>query len=221
LTEEFITVLTPIISIIIGVGTLGGFMYKIGDWINKKAELKATLLKASNDTIAFNLKQQNENTAANLKIVTESVADGVKHQAESTAENLKRVTVDQERVVKEYTDKTVISLKSMLDIVDEKVMTMLQDLANRSDMVDGNVGNIRKDISELQEDIIDLYSSTDIEYERDSNGREVEVDTGTGRDSMSSRKNRKRIEIQRRRKKRDIEEDENAQKHPLYGKGRK
>jgi hypothetical protein len=278
LSSDFLALVTPIVSITIGVGTLGGFMYKIAEWINKKAEVKAETLKKTTEEqaakvkeeaaktadalriatedvankiklesdknalslkvvtaeIANNVKIEAEKTASSLKAVTEYVAANIKIESDKNAANLKEVTADiandirdeaqktaaalkistdeKERILREYTDKTLSALTLKIDTIDTKVMTMLQDLADRSDLVNGNVRNIRNDIIQVQEDIADLYTANDA---RD----DVEQDRGGGRDALSSRKNRRVLELERRRKRREIEEDSKQQDHPLYGSG--
>jgi hypothetical protein len=95
--------------------------------------------------------------------------------------------------------------------VDNKVEKMFE----RANLVNGNVSNIRTDIADLQEDLLELYSADDLEYQKEDNGRDVEVDKGHGRDSISTRKNRKRTDLARRIKRRQIETDRiDQEEHP-------
>lgn len=171
MTEDFIVAAYPVISILIGVGTLGGFIYKMGAWINKKAETKAAILKE----------------------VTEKKADELRKYAEEVAKE-----------VRDINEKQIADLQKRLDGLEDKIDKVFQ----RADLVNGNVSNIRTDIADLQEDLLELYSADDIEYEQnEDSGRHIEVDKGRGRDSVSSRKNRKRVDLNRRLKRRKIESD--------------
>jgi hypothetical protein len=184
LTEtDFIAIATPVITIIIGVTTLGGFMYKIGSWINTKAEAKATALKLVTDK-----------SAADLKLATET-----------TAKDLKLYTDDTAKQLREYTDKTLSAVTDRIAKIDDKVMAMLQDLANRSDLVNGNVAHIRSDLMDLQDQVTELAA---------------EVDRGNGEESEDTILARKKVYVERRKKRQQIEYDRDNQEHPLYGKGR-
>jgi hypothetical protein len=337
---------------------MAGFMYKIGAWINTKADAKAILLKQATEKlaadvkveaektadnvkleaektagnlkavtglIADNIKIESDKSAANLKVLTADIADNVKKESEKNAANLKSLTADIATNIKTEVDKSAAALKSLtadiavniktesdktaealkqvtekktdelklysqkiaeeykqinaksiedlarkvdtviesaerrsendkrkgedtartlkeyneriatelanhnlqiddklsakIDEVKQDTLRMLEGLADRSDLVNGNIANIRNDIVQLQEDIIELYSADDIERQRDTN--RSELDPGNGRDSLSARKNRKRMELERRNKRRDIKDDEVSQAHPLYGKGRR
>lgn len=123
------------------------------------------------------------------------------------AEMLKKSTEDIAKGIKEANEKQILELRQKLSDFDEK----LEKTYQRADLVNGNVSNIRTDIADLQEDILELYSSDDIEYEQDENGRHAQLDRGRGRDAVSARKNRKRTELNRRIKRRQIETDRVSQ----------
>jgi hypothetical protein len=186
-----------IITYLGGIAILGGYMWQLLKGVNSRNEKKAD-----------ELRKTTEENASGLKKATEDIATQIKKEADA-----------REIIVRSYTDKTIDVLKSQINEVDNKVMTMLKDLADRSDLVNGNIKNIRDDIMDVQQDVIELYSADDIEYEARDNGRDVQVDKGYGRDPMSARKNKKLLEIARRKKRREIQEDSTNQEHPLYGQG--
>jgi hypothetical protein len=213
MVEEFINTLAIVISILAGLGGLAAYIQNALGSVKKRADEKA-------DDKAKMLKEQTDERARQIKEDVERTAILMKEYNERTAEALKKVTTDTAISLADYNTRVEEKLMVKIDKVDEKQSTMLEDLSDRSDLVNGNVANIRNDITDLQEDIIELYSAEDIEYEKRDNGRDVEVDPGHGRDPLSARKNKKRLELERRKKRRQIEADRNNQDHPLHGSGR-
>jgi hypothetical protein len=213
MVDEIVNTAYIVISILAGLGGLGAYIQNALAGVKKRADEKA-------DEKAKMLKEQTDERAHQIKEDVERTATLLKEYNERTAETLKKVALDTAQSLAEYNTKIEEKLMVKIDKVDDKQSTMLKDLSMRSDLVNGNVANIRNDITDLQEDIIELYTAEDIEYEKRDNGRDVEVDPGHGRDPLSSRKNKKRLELQRRQKRRQIEDDRNSQEHPLYGHGR-
>jgi hypothetical protein len=212
MVDEVVNTAYIVISILAGLGGLGAYIQNALSSVKKRADEKA-------DEKAKMLKEQTDERARQIKEDVERTALLMKEYNERTADALKKVTADTAISLADYNTQVEEKLMVKIDKVDDKQSTMLKDLSMRSDLVNGNVANIRNDITDLQEDIIELYSAEDIEYEKRDNGREVEVDPGYGRDPLSTRKNKKRLEVQRRKKRRQIEDDRNNQDHPLFGKG--
>lgn len=297
--NDLLVIIAPLIASTI---TLGGVMYKIGEWFNKKSERKtdmiqrytdekwssnhasilelnerfntverkqderAAYLKAADEDTAKELKEHNERIASGIAKVATDTAFSLSKVALDTAGSVAKVATDTALTLKENNEKIAVGLKentkdmaitlkennagiaaglkennekiaqslkennaqtselikSQLTESTEKLNLVLRGLAERADLVNGNVASIRTDIADLQEDLLDLYSGDDLDYQREDNGRDVEIDHGRGRDGLSARKNRKRLDTSRRRlettKRRKIEADRvnQAEKQESY-----
>ena len=142
MSEDLIATLFPIVSIMIGVGTLAGFIYRIGAWINAKAEVKAALLKK----------------------VTEDKANELREYAMSAAKEIKDINEIQVQDLKERLTKLDIKL----DKIDTRQDLVNGNVGNIRD----DIGDVKQDLSYVQEDITELFEDENGEQEDKSRERE-------------------------------------------------
>jgi hypothetical protein len=76
--DDLIATAFPVLSILIGVGTLGGFIYRMGSWINQKAEKKANDLRAVTERKADELKEYAVKAAKEVQIKTDGQIDDLR-----------------------------------------------------------------------------------------------------------------------------------------------
>lgn len=165
-----------IIAWIGGIAVLAGYMWQLLKGVNNRNEARDLKKEEA-------LKKTTEDNAAHLKKATEDIADNIKEQAEERASELKTATQEiadrikreadtREVLVRSYTDKTMDGLKAQIADVDRKVMetlskqqdmlsqqqSLLGGLTKRSDMVNGNIANIRGDLIEIDDAVDELYT---------------------------------------------------------------
>jgi hypothetical protein len=163
MSDPFAGVISPLISILVSVVTLSAFMFKIGQWINKRADDKAVGLKKATEDIAINIKKNMEERAVELSRTAKEVATLVKVEAEERDDKLRDYTEtgfsDNAKLISDLGGRLTdldVKVTERIDKLDLKLMTMINDLGKRSDMVNGNIANIRTDIADLQEDLAEM-----------------------------------------------------------------
>jgi hypothetical protein len=132
--SDFIGDSGPIIAVFVGIGILGGYMYQIGKWINKKADEKANVLKIQTEEYARNLKKQTEDYAENLKTNQQLIADAIAKVALDTAGSVAKVATDTALTLKENNEKIAVGLKQNNESIatdlknhNERIATGLKD----------------------------------------------------------------------------------------------
>ncbi len=150
---DFLVASYNIISIIFTVGATAGLVWQMGKWINRRADSKASVLR-----------QRVDDKALEDKTDREGIARTIRAEAEERDKRLREFStglVDGMRAAASK-DNTDLVLKlglleervnGRIEKVDVKLMEMLTGLTKRSDLVNGNIANIRADIADLQEDI--------------------------------------------------------------------
>jgi hypothetical protein len=145
-------------TLIISVASIGTFVWKMGLWVNKRADIKAD-----------QVRQHLDQTAIEDRKGREQIAAVIRTEAEERDTKLRAFSKDLVGQVKDSAEKdnTELLIKlgtledrvnTRIEKVDNKVMDMLTSLSKRSDLVNGNIANIRADIADLQEDFAEaLY----------------------------------------------------------------
>ena len=150
---DFLVASYNIISIIFTVAATAGLVWQMGRWINRRADSKASVLKQHVDEKA----QADKNDR-------EGIAHTIRAEAEERDKKLREFSTGlindmREAAAKDNTDLIIKvglledRLNGRIEKVDVKLMEMLTGLTKRSDLVNGNIANIRADIADLQEDI--------------------------------------------------------------------
>jgi hypothetical protein len=229
---EFVADVGPIIVIIVGIAGLGGYMYKIGKWINEKAEEKAEVLKKQTEEYARNLRKQTEEYATNLKANQELIAAAISKIALDTATSVAKVATDtaytlkqnnesiatdlkqhNERIavsLKDNNEHTTITLKGLLTESTDKLNELLSNLRERADLTNGNVAAIRTDVQDLKED---LQERDDIDQEEREQAAGYNYSDSTLRSRKATRRNRVTRNRDDANKRRRIETDRRSQEH--------
>lgn len=157
-----------IVSIAVSVGTMGVLIFQMGKWINKRADDKALTLKKSTEDIAVNIKRNMEERAVELNKTAKDVATLIKAEADERDRKLRDYTehgfAENKQMISDLGSKLSAldqKVTERIDKLDTKLMAMIDNLTKRSDMVNGNIANIRTDIADLQEDLAEQSSHTE------------------------------------------------------------
>jgi len=140
-------------TLIISVASIGTFVWKMGLWVNKRTDSKAEQLKQQFEQRAIEDKQGRERIAEVIRIEADQRDAKLREFSKEVADRARDAAIkdNTEVLVKLGTLEDRVNLK--IERVDNKVMDMLTSLSKRSDLVNGNIANIRADIADLQEDV--------------------------------------------------------------------
>jgi len=152
---SYIANLVNITTLVVSVASMGTLIWQMGRWVNKRADIKAD-----------QVRQQLEEKAVEDKKGRELIADVIRTEADARDTKIRAFSKDLVDQVKDSSGKEntelLVKLGSLedrvnarIERVDNKVMDMLTSLSKRSDLVNGNIANIRADIADLQEDFAD------------------------------------------------------------------
>lgn len=154
---DFLAEWGNIITFLIGLAALGGFIWRAIQWMNQQQNIKeATRLKIEEEKAKV-IKQEIEERARDLKRDQADTAEDVKRDVEAKAAVIKEEIAATARVLKEHTERMNEQVRLAIKEVDEKVMRMLSDLSKRADMTNGNVKMIRSEIADVQDDVQSLW----------------------------------------------------------------
>ena len=142
-------------TLIVSVASMGTFIWQMGRWLNRRADSKAEQLKEQFEQRAVEDKQGREHIANVIRIEADQRDAKLREFSKDIADRMRDAAIkdNTEVLVKLGTLEDRVNLK--IERVDNKVMDMLTSLSKRSDLVNGNIANIRADIADLQEDVAD------------------------------------------------------------------
>ena len=152
---SYVTNLVNITTLLVSAASMGAFIWQMGRWLNRRA-----------DTKAEQIKEQLAERAREDKEGRDHITQVIRSEADQRDVKLREFSKDmsdhmRDLAIKDNTD-LLIKLGTLedrvnlrIEKVDNKVMDMLTSLSKRSDLVNGNIANIRADIADLQEDFAD------------------------------------------------------------------
>jgi len=150
---SYVTNLVNITTLVVSVASIGTFIWQMGRWLNRRADAKAEQLKAQFDQRAIEDKQGRERIAEVIRIEADERDTKLREFSKDVADRARDAAIkdNTELLVKLGTLEDRVNLR--IERIDNKVMDMLTSLSKRSDLVNGNIANIRADIADLQEDV--------------------------------------------------------------------
>lgn len=158
---DVISISSQIVNILFTVGATGALLFQAVRWINKRQDDKAVLLKHQLDEKSAQDKAERDHIASLIKAEAQARdVENARHITESANEIMQKANKD----TTELTLKLNLQeerINSRIEKIDNKVMDMLTSLSKRSDLVNGNIANIRTDIADLQDDIAELSINQD------------------------------------------------------------
>jgi hypothetical protein len=182
-----------IISVLVGMSALGGAIYRGISWLNKQNEKKAEEVKHETEVKAMSLKLENEARAKDLAIIMDTKTEKVQTILQQEIVSLRGCIDSRDKEFKQYYMKEHADLVSRVGLINDDI----KELVKRADLTNGNVAHIRNDISDLAEDVQELFEKTD--------------PNDSTRDAMRSSREK---DTRRRHRKREIEADRVSQLHP-------
>lgn len=233
----------PIIAVFVGIGILGGYMYQIGKWINKKADEKASVLKVQTEEYAHNLKKQTEEYASNLKRNQELIADAIAKVALDTAQSVAKVATDTALSLKENNERIATGLKDNNEKIavglkenNERIAISLRDnnehtsitlrallaesttklnelLRNLAERADLTNGNVAAIRLDVQDLKEDLQARDDIDQEDKDRSRGDYYSSDGGKRRQALKRGRVTRSRNDANKRRGIEQDRTKQEH--------
>lgn len=183
---------STIISILVGVSALGAAVYKGLTWYSKQNENRALVIKKALEDQAKIVKDTTETKAKEIKETAEASALVVKKSVDDSARDVKRDLETNTQLLK---DK-ILGIEQIVASLTVVVKDNFHELAKRADLTNGNVASIRNDLSDLANDVQDLFEMVDPQSE-----------------SKEAVKVSREKDGRRRERKRQIEADRIAQLH--------
>jgi hypothetical protein len=140
-------------------------------------------------------------------------ADALIKRTEDVANALLKKTEDVAAALKEYTDRRHEDVLTGIDEMQNRLGGIISDLRDRADLTNGNVSNIRTDIADLQEDLLELWESQlSLSKSESTPAPQTQIETIA---------DKKRQALERRKKRRQIEVDRVQQNEQAMGVGKR
>ena len=157
-----------IISIVIGIGAVGGLLFQLGRWLNRRSTDKIEELKTQNDSIAKQVEEREEKRAKDVLQTSTAVLDKIKNDSTERDGKLQlyltKVADDYRQINARHITDLETTYSKRDDVVEqrlEKIEDSLDMLTKRNDLINGNIASIRADITDLAEDLADVSTENE------------------------------------------------------------
>jgi hypothetical protein len=196
-----------IIAFFIGLTGLGTFVWNMVKGYKKRQDEREALLMKAEEAKAAVIKKDIEMRADQIKRDADDTARDVKEAVEQRANVIKMEIEATSRTLREHNQLMISQVSKQITDVDEKLMTMLNELSERADMTNGNVKLIREEIQQVNEDIEDIWNLLE-------DTDETAVTHDRSRDiSNANRRATQQQMLRRRRKRESISDRSKEQEH--------